>query len=127
VEVLKIRPEQAEAFGRDAMTDFESRAVAHLRRKLPDLTEGLSDEQLRVRVKSCVPRAARYDLVTERQIICFVDTSYLLGEQFDTDPRHADVAEVLNRKDTDPDRRAGVIVGMALGRRHLANRGPGHE
>lgn len=111
--MMRISPAQMDAFRRQAMANFEDRAVDHLRRKLADPTEGMSDDQLRQRVRSCVPRARTYGFTSERQIIAFVDATYYLGERFDTDPRYAEVVALIRDESIDPDTRAGTLLMLA--------------
>lgn len=111
--MIEMRREQMEAFRQQAMANFEDRAVDHLRRKLAEPTEGISDEQLRQRVRSSVPRAKAYEFITEQQIIAFVDATYYLGEWFDTDPRYAEVVALLRDETIAADTRAGVLLGLA--------------
>lgn len=93
--MLKIREEQLEPFSSEAMTYFETRAVAHLRRDLVKQTGAFSDDDLRTRVRQCISRAAQYGLTTEKQVMCFVDVTYLLGPNFDSDPRQRWANELL--------------------------------
>ena len=90
------------AFQKQAMEDFETRAVRHLRRNLPKPTAKWSDDDLRRRVRECIPRAKEYDLVSEQQVICFVDTSYLLGENFDKDSKYDWSPELLKSTELSP-------------------------
>ena len=86
--MFKIRQEQAAVFRREALQRFEDNAVRHLRTHLPGPTGGYTDGELRRRVRDGVPRSTVYGLASEQQVMCFVDTTFLLGERFDTDPAH---------------------------------------
>lgn len=66
------------------MAAFERRAVAHIRENLPEQSAGFSDPQIRERVRDGVRRANRYGLESERQAMCFIDTGFLIGPDFDT-------------------------------------------
>jgi hypothetical protein len=95
VALLNIRPEQAEAFRQKSLSEFTAAAIVHLRRDLPEQTAAFSDAQLENRVQGCIPRAKAYGLVTSREVMCFVDVTYLLGENFDSDPDHEWAKTVL--------------------------------
>jgi hypothetical protein len=114
VEVPRIRPEQVSVFERLAVADFEARAVTHLRAKLPELTAEFSDAGLVERVRACIPRAAGYGLQSQQQIMCYVDTSFLLGSpEFDTDPRHHWAGHVLRSDKLAPGEKASVLLATA--------------
>src|SRR4051794_30394633 len=93
--MFKIRKEQQQVFQKRAAAQFESNALQHLRRDLAEQTKAYTDEQLRTRVNDCIPRAAAYGLMSQKQLMCFVDVSFLLGEHFDADPQHRWSKELL--------------------------------
>jgi hypothetical protein len=115
---MQIRPEQYEAFRQVKLKDFEGRAVAHLRRHLAQETAPFSDDDLCRRVRECIPRAELYRLTSERQVISFVNTTYLIGEEFDADRKHSDVLDVLKDAELDADQRAGTMLDIAYRRAH---------
>lgn len=113
VKAFKIRREQTEAFRRQAEANFESRAIQHLRRDLTEQTVPFTDEQLRQRTRDCIRRAAVYELVTERQIMCFVDVTFLLGCDFDSNPEQAWTQKVLQDRKFSPADRANLLLATA--------------
>jgi hypothetical protein len=81
---------------------------------LPEHTAGLSDQQLTTRIEAAADRAARYGLVTEFDILCFLDASFLLhDEQFDSNPRYAPLQVVLNDTSLASDDKAEQILVLA--------------
>lgn len=116
--MLKVRDEQYAALQDQAKLRFEDRVVRHLRTHLAEPTHEYSDDALRERIRVCQPRAAAYGLTSERQIVSFVDATFLIGEQFDSDPKHSDVSDILTSKDLDGNAKAGFLVGVAYGRRY---------
>lgn len=111
--MLKIRKEQTEVFRQHAMADFEARAIQHLRRDLSEQTAPFSDDDLRRRVHESIPRAGEYGLTTQKQIMCFVDVSFLLGERFDTDPQYAWSGELLRSTKLSPGDKANLLLATA--------------
>lgn len=111
--MFKIRKEQEEIFRQQALREFEDKAVQHLRRDLSEQTASFSDDDLRLRVRQCIPRSSDYGLTTQKQIICFVDVSFLLGEQFDTDPSHAWAGELLKGQKLSATNRANLLLATA--------------
>jgi hypothetical protein len=111
--MLKIRKEQSEAFQKEAADDFEARAIKHIRRDLAKPASALTDDDIRRRVRECIPRAKEYGLITEKQIICFVDVSILLGDRFDTDPKMAWSGELLRSKNVSVPDKTNLLLATA--------------
>ncbi len=93
--MLKITEAQVEAFRARAIAEFEARALHHLRREHPDAAGSLSDKELLGRIRACRARAIAYGLPTQRQLMCFVYTTFRLGEHFDREPAHEWVLALL--------------------------------
>jgi hypothetical protein len=110
---MNIRSEQMRAFDAGAWNSFETRAIRHLRANLPSQTERETETSLRQRIRTGTQRARIYGLASERQIMCFIDSSFLLGEQFDTDPNYYWTRHILEARDVDPNRRAAVLLDRA--------------
>ena len=117
--MFQIREEHVSAFQKVAVDNFEERAVRHLRTDLAEHTAGCSDGDLRARVRECIPRAAAYDLNTERQVIFFVDTTYLAGVGFDTDPACPWAQRLLSSR-LSADEKASSLMATALALVHQA-------
>lgn len=111
--MLTIRKTQQDVFRRQARAAFEARAIAHLRRDLAEQTAGLGDDEVTRRVREAIARAERYGLATQRQIVCFVDASFLLGEGFDTDPGHGWAREVLHSPHLAASDKANLLLATA--------------
>jgi hypothetical protein len=111
--MLKIRDEHMQAFQAQTMSGFEERGVRHLRTHLPEQTAPFSDNDLRVRIQTGGARARTYGFLSERQIMSFVDTSFLIGPDFDHDRRYPWAQEILLNRALPPNRRAGTLLGNA--------------
>lgn len=109
--MFQLRDEHIRAFQSVAVDNFEERAVRHLRKHLPDRTSQLTDDDLRRRVHRGMDRAKTYGFATEREIMCFVDTSFLLGEYFDTETSWT--WKILGDASSSPDERAHRLLGKA--------------
>lgn len=83
--MFQLRDDHVNAFRQTAASGFEDRAVGHLRKELPV------------------------------QIIRFVDTSYLIGEFFDSDPEQSWTRDVLQARDLSPDERSALLLTAAEG------------
>jgi hypothetical protein len=111
--MFKMRAEHREAFRRAALEDFEERAIANLRNRLPEQASGVSTDAFRARVRKGLTRAAAYDLTTEFEVVTFIEAELLLGDRFDTDPRNLPVHLILKNKTLKPSRKAEWLLTFA--------------
>jgi hypothetical protein len=111
--LLKIRKEQEDVFRQRALADFESRAIKHLRRDLGEQTAPFDDHELRRRVHEGITRAGSYGLTTEKQVMCFVDVTFLLGESFDAASDNTWVSQVLRNSMVSAGDRANLLLATA--------------
>ena len=93
--------------------EFPARAIRQLRSQFADRTAALSDGQLTERLHSAAVRAGGYGLHSEEQALCFATAGFLLGEDFDSDPRHAWAAEILSSPELSAGERAAMLVALA--------------
>ena len=110
---LKFQRDREEAFRQDAEANFNRRVLLHVRRDLTKPAAGLSDEDVLRRVRECGPRAAKYGLVTEKHLICFVDSSILLGPEFDQDPKLKWVPDLLASDKLSATDKANLLLATA--------------
>jgi hypothetical protein len=93
--MFQIRDAHLDAFAEAAYEAFEDGVLRRLRDVFAEKVCDFTDEDIRNRIRACVPRARSYGLTTQYQVMCFVDTTYLLGEDFDFDPRYSWSRELL--------------------------------
>ncbi len=117
--MFQLRDEHTTAFSEASYRSFQARAIQHLRRFLPKQTAPFSDDQLGRRIDECTDRAARYGLTGERQVMHFVDSTYLAGDHFDTALEGASARTVLFDRDLQPDTKAEMTLIAA---REIAGR-----
>jgi hypothetical protein len=110
--MFKIRNEQARALTTLVRDNFEERAVRHLRDHEPAETAACSDAELRRRVRQGTPRAGKYGLTTEQQVMAFVDVTYLVGPEFDTDDGQPWARGVLTDPALEPDDKASLLLWL---------------
>jgi hypothetical protein len=116
---MRIREAQLETFRDGARRDFEDKTILHLRSHLAEQTLPFSDVLLRARVRACIPRANRYGFRSSKQIVCFVDTTYFLGEFFDSQPTNRDIIGLISDTSVNADLRAGLMLRMAAHRHRI--------
>ncbi len=117
MEMMRIRPEQMEAFDRLSLEAFLDRGAAHLRKEFPKEMAEASDANLRIQVRRGIDRAAKYGLTSQYEVICFVDAEVLLGEDFDGDPKHEWAKELLDDPSLSPEDKADHLLAEAVDRR----------
>lgn len=110
---MRIKAEQTKVFAGQAVRDFERRAVAHLRRDLPDQTKAATDDELLQRVRECSASASSYGLVTQRQIMFFAVASVLLGKDFDKNPNYTWASTLLQSRKVSVTRKAVLLLATA--------------
>ena len=94
--MLIIRHEQLKELQAYSLYGFEMRVIGHLRETFPEAVAGVSDERLLCQLRDHILLAARYGFGTERQIVAFIDSKYLLGDTFENDIQHGGLAQMLN-------------------------------
>jgi len=111
--MLKIRQEQLDAFLAVRWDAFYRRVRAHVRKELPEESARLGEAGLRLVFDSSVRRAESYGLRTERQIVCMVDATVLLGDRFEEREEYYWAKEVLNSAILIADDRARLVLVAA--------------
>ncbi len=97
--MLTIRPDQMKVFAQYTTTDFEHRAMDHLRRCFPERTKALDEQRLLKPVRAGIIRAKPYGIETEREVVKYIDLMVIFGREFDTDPKYPEARRILMRKD----------------------------
>lgn len=95
--MLTITAAQKQAMSDRRYEGFAERARRHLVRLWPIRCRDLGDQAVRERIDEAVTRARVYGLTTERQAICFLDMTFLLGRDFDRNNEPEGVFEILVR------------------------------
>ena len=93
--MLRIRTEQITVFEQAAQRQFEDEMVEHSKDFAEPLCKVIGDGQLRVALRSAIPRAEGYGFTNRGPIRLFIEMTFLCGSGFDTDPQYPAVGEVL--------------------------------
>ena len=91
-----IRKEQMEVFEEDARQNFEDEMVEHIKHFSPAHCESIGDDAVREVVKDGIQRAEAYGFTNRGPVRFFIETIFLLGSYFDTDPQYPWAAKILN-------------------------------
>ncbi len=81
---MQISKEQMDVFSKGELLKFEERIADFLQEEFSDAQE-VPKEELMPAIHQQVNDARSYDLETEQQIVNYVTTAWLLGEEFDTE------------------------------------------
>jgi hypothetical protein len=111
--MLTISAGQLRTLDYASREDFENRAIASVRNAHPDETSSRSDDELRITVRERTDRALSYGLTSERQIMCFIHTSFVHGEHFDSDGRHKWAMPLLKSAEMPADAKAAWLLEFA--------------
>ncbi len=93
--MLVIRQAQIDALSAALSQRFEERMVAHLWEVVPEDCEALGDEEVRRSIQTCLRKAREYRISTAFDILRYLNVMYVLGLDFDTDPRFPWARELL--------------------------------
>jgi hypothetical protein len=84
--MLKFRKEHLEAFEAQAVNFFANRVFAHVKAVWPDQCAELGEPVIRSTVQAAIQRAGMLGLISEYDIARFVDLSFILAADFETNP-----------------------------------------
>jgi hypothetical protein len=84
--MLKLRPQHLAAFEAHVVNQFATRALAHVKAVWPAETAGLGDAVVGQLVREGIQRAAALGLTSEFDVIRYVDLTFILVKDFETNP-----------------------------------------
>lgn len=98
--MFQLRSEQIEALYGAAGGRFEDDLVAHLRRFTPYQAAALGDDGVMVVVRYGLLRADNHGFTLRGPARCYVETMFMLGSDFDTDPQYPWAFSILSDPET---------------------------
>ena len=84
--MLKMRKEHIAAFEAQAVASFATRVVAHLKAVWPLECAELGDAAVLEAVRNGIDRAAAQGMVSEFDVVRFIDLMFILARDFETSP-----------------------------------------
>lgn len=90
-----IRRAQMQVLARASTDAFYERLASHVARVFPRHRAMVEGERGRTFMESCLLRAAAYGITSGRSVAMFTDLVIGLGQEFDDQPRHAWIREIL--------------------------------
>lgn len=114
--MLTLRPEQMTALRRVRHDDFLARLRRHVETHFPDAVRGLGREGLRRTLTERLRRGRHHGFETERDLVKWVNLTFVLGEGFDRDPELPWAARILGNLDIGPTLKINRLYLAALER-----------
>jgi hypothetical protein len=111
--MFTIRQQHKDAFATQSKKAFEQAAILHLREKLSQRVAGLSDAELGDWVRDVTIRAGQFGLITQQQIMCFLDSEVLLGKLFYERRGYEWAGPILRSGHLQADDRAGLLLATS--------------
>jgi hypothetical protein len=96
--MMTIRREQIAAFRAPSFKAFEDRMMVHLHKLFPKQCKAASEMELRKTIQSGIEVAAKYGIMSERDVCKYIDFMMVLGQDFDKDPKLPWAESVLNNR-----------------------------
>lgn len=96
--MLTIRQKQLKALETQMLRDFESRMLAHLRRRYPERTKDQTDGELRAFIRKVASQAEKYYIKSEKDVRRYLECSITFGLGFDRDPKTRWAGQILRKK-----------------------------
>jgi hypothetical protein len=96
--MLAIRNIQLDVLREQRRQDFISRMVGYAREAYPVLCQPQEDTELAALMAGCMDRAIGYQLITETQVIRFLDLLLTFGTDVDSAPRFERITRILRRE-----------------------------
>jgi hypothetical protein len=93
---MKIRKEQLEAIEEVRLPEFEDYMVEHLANASPLHSKSLGEKGIRTLIRAGMQRAREHGFTQRGPVKFYIETTILLGIDFDTDPQYPQAAEILD-------------------------------
>jgi len=114
--VLLIRDDQLSALRGVRQKEYEKRLAAHLKRYFPDTCAELGEKGLIDALRHGVERAKSYGIQAERDVVKYLNLTFVFGRDFDIDPRFPWAASMLRSTDYGPTLRINQVYSDAKAR-----------
>jgi hypothetical protein len=111
--MLRIRPEQLDAFETARLMQFADTAVAHVRATRPLYFEAAGEAAVRESVCGALAKARRYGIRRGEDLLRFLNVCLILGFDFDEDGRYPWARPLLEDAAVDAGLRVANVVASA--------------
>ena len=93
--MLKVRVSQIGVFKDLAVQLFEDEMMVHSRSFSPQTCEVLSDDELRMKLRSAMLQSGTYGFSDRGPVRTYIELMLLFGSGFDTDPQYSSLRDIL--------------------------------
>lgn len=107
--MIRLRPEQMEAFRAERRESLAGRLAARAARLYPENVYGRADEEVRAEARRVAASARAWGLVSEEDVTLYYDLSMELGEGFEREEDGAWAREVLEDRARAPHERIVAV------------------
>lgn len=107
--MLIIRKEQMAVFEWHTARRFREKVKKHLRRALAEPIAGIQDAALNERIEGGIKRGRAYGLTKERDLMLFIDLTFLIAPRFEDEPRMKWSRKILSATDVAGDAKMELI------------------
>ena len=114
--MLTIRREQMLVLETRMAKRFRARVRVHLRRELAKETEKVPDADLLRRIDEAILRGRKYGVTTERDVMLFVDLTFILSQNFEDAPDMRWAKKILINKEMEGDAKMSLIYQQLAAR-----------
>ena len=125
MKLWTIRTEQLAALHAVLERQFVDRAMAYVRHQHPGTCTALDERAIRASIETALKKRATYQFDSEETVFAYLDLMYLLGFDFDADPRCEWVRETLTDFDLGARTRLLFLVEEARARADSPKNGSG--
>jgi len=123
--VLTFHTRQIRALEAAATQRFETELVAHGQQFSPRLSAVLGEAGVRAVVRHAMVQARRHGFTLRGPVRLYLETSFLLGSHFDSDPQYPAIASLLATRGDEMDR--AMQLHHMVDEHVEAVSGPGHR
>ncbi len=125
--MLTIRNDQIRALAGSVSDRLTSVAVNHIRLSLPDLYAEMGADQVRESVLLAYSKASTYEMAAWSDVLAYLNVMYILGFEFDEDPRYPWAAQILRSAELQPGDKSRLLLDNALEESQRAHASAPHE
>jgi len=104
-----IRKEMMAIFEVHMREQFVRKALAQIREVFPDAAQKQGEPQLRALIESGIDKAAGFGVLSEREVLLFVDLMMELGSKFAEEPKYKWIGATLEKSDLNEHQKMDII------------------
>jgi len=112
--MLQIRAEQMEMFRRNRENRMIDAAMEHVRHSLPDIYYSLGPDAVRDSVLKAKSKCLQYRFDISSAVFDYLAVMYILGFDFDEDPRYQSAKHVLADPELPAEFRIRQLLDLAI-------------